>query len=312
MGLTVRRYDDTLRGQWDAFVHASKNGTFLFLRDYMDYHRDRFVDHSLLVLNQDRPIAVLPANILDDEMHSHQGLTYGGFVSSPAMTTPLMIDVFASVAEYLRAEGIRRLFYKTVPSIYHRCPAEEDRYALFLADAVLYRRDVLSVVPMHRVCDVQARRRRSAAKASTIGMRVATSDDWQGYWWLLSDTLEDRFGAVPVHSIYEIERLKKRFPENISLHLALLGNEIQGGVVIYETAMVAHAQYIAASTAGRNSGALDTLFFHLLEQTFVKKPFFDFGISNEQQGRILNRGLIQQKEGFGARAIAHDFYRLEL
>ena len=38
-----------MRAPWDTFVQESKNGTFLFVRDYMDYHRDRFQDCSLLV-----------------------------------------------------------------------------------------------------------------------------------------------------------------------------------------------------------------------------------------------------------------------
>lgn len=40
--------------------------------------------------------------------------------------------------------------------------------------------------------------------------------------------------------------------------------------------------------------------------------YFDFGISNENNGRFLNRGLIAQKEGFGARTIVHDFYELSI
>ena len=39
--------------------------------------------------------------------------------------------------------------------------------------------------------------------------------------------------------------------------------------------------------------------------------YFDFGISNEQGGRKLNRGLIDQKEGFGARAVVHDHYAID-
>jgi hypothetical protein len=42
------------------------------------------------------------------------------------------------------------------------------------------------------------------------------------------------------------------------------------------------------------------------------KKYFDFGISSEKNGRYLNIGLIQNKESFGARAIAYDFYEWEL
>jgi lipid II:glycine glycyltransferase (peptidoglycan interpeptide bridge formation enzyme) len=36
----------------------------------------------------------------------------------------------------------------------------------------------------------------------------------------------------------------------------------------------------------------------------------DFGISTELDGRQLNAGLIDYKEGFGARAVNYDFYEM--
>ena len=44
--LKVIKYTRPLKEEWDAFVDVSKNGTFMLIRDYMDYHADRFIDHS--------------------------------------------------------------------------------------------------------------------------------------------------------------------------------------------------------------------------------------------------------------------------
>jgi hypothetical protein len=311
-GLTIRPYDDTLRAAWDAFVQVSKNGTFLFARDYMEYHRDRFEDCSLLVFLDAELVALFPANRSVSEVHSHQGLTYGGVLSGDRMTTPVMLEVLTAIIAHFRAAGCRRLFYKTIPAIYHRLPADEDCYALFLADATLYRRDVLSAVQMPPTIAPQARRRRGAAKATKLGVTVSQSDDWAGYWSLLSEHVGQRFGVAPVHSLAEIERLRRSFRHNIRLYLATVDHEILAGTVVFESARVAHVQYVASSARGRDIGALDKLFLHLLDETYAGKAFFDFGSSNEQGGRVLNRGLVEQKEGFGARAIAHDFYRVEL
>jgi len=310
--LEIRRYETSQRDAWDAFVRRSKNGTFLFERDYMDYHGDRFEDCSLLVSDGTRLVAVFPANRAGDEVHSHQGLTYGGILSDQRMTTPLMLDVFKAVVEHLRAADCRILFYKTIPTIYHQLPAEEDRYALFLANANLYRQSVLSVVQMPPSLVPQKRRQRGAAKAVKVGITVSRSDDWRGYWALLSKHLIERFGTAPVHSLSEIERLSMRFPNNIHLYIACLGEEILAGTVVYESTCAAHVQYVASSARGRELCALDRLFLHLIQEKYVAKAYFDFGPSNEQDGRILNRGLIEQKEGFGARAVVHDFYRLKI
>ena len=129
--MRVERYAEDKKAVWDEFVRKSKNGTFLFFRDYMDYHGDRFADHSLLISIRDGELlALLPAHRVGDTLVSHGGLTYGGFITDDRMGAALMLDVFASAVAFSKQQGIGRLIYKTIPYIYHRLPAEEDRYAL--------------------------------------------------------------------------------------------------------------------------------------------------------------------------------------
>jgi hypothetical protein len=308
----VERYADVHRAEWDTFVEGSKNGTFLFLRGYMDYHRDRFADHSLLIREDQELVALLPANAVDHTLFSHQGLTYGGLLVAPRMTTPRLLAVFDATLAYARTTGFTSLEYKTIPHIYHGVPSEEDRYALFRHAATLSRRDVLSVVDMANRPALQQRRQRGAAKARRQGLVVHESDDWSGYWRLLTAHLLERFGVLPVHALDEILLLRGRFPANIRLFTVSDTEGVLGGAVIYESPRVAHVQYIAASARGLALGGLDLLFIHLLDQVFAHKRYFDFGISNEQQGHYLNHGLIEQKEGFGGRAVVHDFYRVAL
>ena len=45
-------------------------------------------------------------------------------------------------------------------------------------------------------------------------------------------------------------------------------------------------------------------------ELYKHKRFFDFGTSNENEGRALNHGLLDWKEGFGARCYTHDFYEI--
>ena len=310
--LMVRLYQKNDIHSWNEFVSKSKNGTFLIDRNYLEYHADRFVDYSIIISYSKEIIALLPAHLDADTLHSHNGLTYGGFIVSDEMTTPVMLDVFAACCDFLRGCGVATVTYKTVPHIYHRQPAEEDRYALFRADATLYRRDLLSTIDMGWRLPTQLRRRRGALKASRAGIYVSESSDWRSYWLLLTAHLEDRYGVRPVHDIAEILLLWERFPRNIRLFTATMDGELLGGLVIYESDMVAHLQYAAASPEGLKLGCLDGIFFHLLDVVFRNKRWFDFGNSTERQGRHLNSGLVIQKEGFGARAVAHDFYRLTL
>jgi hypothetical protein len=309
--MKVRRYEPAQREAWNAFVLASRNGTFLFDRGYMEYHADRFTDHSLVFTgDRDEIVAVLPANRSGDRLASHGGLTYGGLVVGERLGTGTVLQLFDTLREHMRGEGLATVLYKTVPHIYHRYPAEEDRYALFRAGARLTRRDVLAVLRPQDRPAYQDRRARMMRKARGAGITVAASEDYAAFWSILSENLERIHGARPVHSLDEIRLLHLRFPSNIRLFLASDAAGPVAGVVIYDTGRVAHVQYIGSNERGREAGALDLLFATLIEETCRERPWFDFGISNEDEGRVLNVGLIEQKEGFGARAVAHDFYEV--
>ncbi len=93
--MRIVRYDASLINEWNELVENSRNGTFLFNRSYMDYHSDRFADHSLLFYtDKSVPCALLPGNVRQNVYHSHQGLTYGGFILSPSATIADVRELF--------------------------------------------------------------------------------------------------------------------------------------------------------------------------------------------------------------------------
>lgn len=307
-GFSVTQYSSARRADWDAFLAASTNGTFLFARDYMEYHADRFRDNSLIISSDDEIVALLPANRDGAVLRSHGGLTYGGFVIGEAMKAPQFMDMFGAVCAFLSAEGFTTFDYRPVPYIYHRQPADYDLYAIYGSGGRVTRSTLMSVVAPMSAPPLQERRRRQIRKAEREGLVVTESDDIAGYWTLLSERLASGHGAEPVHSVEEISRLHKRFPANIRLFACMRENVMLGGVLVYETERTARTQYIAGSEDGRLVGAVDYLLHHLIFNVFSKKDFVDLGTSEE--GGTINRGLIEQKEGFGARAVA--LQRIEL
>jgi hypothetical protein len=311
MSMHIERYRSELAQEWNAFVTASRNATFLLDRGYMDYHRHRYQDHSLVLRDATARItSLLPANEHAGSLYSHAGLTYGGLLTSSRSGAADVLDMFKAIRGYLGGHGLAGLHYKTIPWIYHRQPAEDDRYALFRLGASLTRRDVLTVVPRMERLPYQERRRRGVKAARKAGLSVQESDAYAAFWQILSKNLQARHGVCPVHSLEEIEQLHARFPREIRLFTTLFDGAVVAGAVIYESDRVAHVQYISANEAGRRAHALDLLFDVLLTDTYRDKPYFDFGISNERAGQVLNQGLIEQKEGFGGRSIVHDHYEL--
>jgi Acetyltransferase (GNAT) domain len=310
--LTVRPYGAADRDTWDALVDASRTRHFLFRRDYMEYHRDRFEDASLVVLDDDRPVALLPASREGDVVISHAGLTFGGLISTPALTTRRTLLAVEQVLASLREDAVRSLVYKAVPHIYHAVPAEEDLYALFLNGAALVRRDCSAALRPGDHPPFRKGRRAAASKARRSGVSVARETGFAEFMQLDAEALRRRHGVAPVHSGEEMTTLARAFPESIKLFGARQGDELLAGVIVYETEVVAHAQYIAASERGYAENALDAVLDFLIEQEYREKRWFDFGISTTEEGRSLNEGLMRNKEGFGARAVAYDTYLVEL
>ncbi|HEX7761771.1 MAG TPA: GNAT family N-acetyltransferase [Caulobacteraceae bacterium] len=306
----VRPYGPEMRGLWNSFNREAVNGHFLFDRDFMDYHSDRFTDASLIVFEGDRAVGLIAASREGATIHSHQGLSFGGLVVQDTGVSASLAMLDACAAGW-RGAGAQAMVYKALPSIYHRAPANGDLYWLFRRGAALVRRDASTVIDYRAPGPRSERRARGARKAARAGLTFGRSTRWGDYWRVLEDVLRDRHVAAPTHSLAEIELLAGRFPDGISLHLAELAGEVQAGVVIFATDEVAHAQYIAVGEAGRANGALDGLFDHLIAAQNQRR-YFSFGISTTEGGQALNEGLVRQKEEFGGGPVMHDVYRLAL
>ena len=310
--MDVIRYSPSQKKEWNDFLLMAKNSSFLHCRDYMDYHADRFNDFSLMVYHKNKLFALLPANISGKILYSHQGLSFGGLIVDNHATTADVLSAFYAINEFSKNVDIQRIVYTPVPHIYHVIPAEEDLYALYRLNATLVCRNSSAVIYQQTKPPFSELRTRGVKKAVKNGITIRESSNWTSFWRILEDNLEQNHHTKPVHSLIEITMLASRFPQNIKLYAAFNGEKMIAGTVLYLSSRVCHTQYISASQDGKNKGALDLLFYYLINDRFSSYPVFDFGHSNEDQGMFLNTGLIFQKEGFGGRCITFDTWQYEI
>jgi hypothetical protein len=309
---SVRRYQENDYNDWNAFIGKAKNATFLFHRDFMDYHKDRFEDYSLIVLENAKWVAILPANVVENQVFSHQGLTYGSLVYNEKRKLASIIEIFKSILSFLNENKIEKLQLKLIPSIYHQKPAEELNYALFLAKAQLIRRDSMAVVDLSKKILIANGRKEGIVKGQKNQLEIKEVDHLDSFWKdILIPNLSQKHQAKPVHTLEEINKLKALFPKNIRQFNVYENGVIVAGTTVFESENVAHSQYISGKEDKNELGGLDVLHHHLLNEVFKTKHFFDFGTSNENQGQKLNNGLSYWKESFGASTIVHDFYEVE-
>ena len=309
---SIRRYTLEDYAIWNHFVSGAKNATFLFHRDFMEYHSDRFQDFSLLVFDEGKLISILPANRVGNTLFSHQGLTYGGFVFDGKIKLGEVIAITKNVLAFLHSSDITIFQVKLIPSIYNAFFSEEIEYAMFLANAKLIRRDCLSVIDMTKDFAFSKDRKQCIRRGEKNNLVIKEELNFELFWnEILIPNLNKKHVTKPVHSLTEINDLQQKFPKNIRHFNVYHEDKIVAGTTVFITDKVAHPQYISGNKQKNELGSLDFLYNHLITEVFKDKNFFDFGISHEQNGKKINLGLLFWKESFGAKTTVQNYYEVQ-
>lgn len=302
---------------WDELVQRSTNGTFLHTRRFLGYHGDRFRDCSVVftVATGDL-VGVLPAALdpADDRIVvSHPGATYGGVVHDGTLRGHRMAYAIEGAVELFRLQGRSTLRYRVVPYIYHRIPAQEDVYWLHRLGATRCDFGLAATVDVARHPTWTLKRSQKLRKAQRAGVVIGECPELTRFWRVVEDNLMDRHRARPAHSLQEIELLSRTFPDEVKCLVATVDGDLIAGSLLFVTDTVVHAQYNATSARGRKLSGLDLVIARCIDLTGrMSRRYYDFGISTEDHGRVLNEGLLQYKTSFGAGSCTYEAYELAL
>jgi len=318
MSVAVCRYREQDAEAWDRLTTESWNGTFLHERRFLAYHGQRFQDLSLVFKdNRGRIMGVFPAALHPgrrDTVVSHPGLTYGGVVHKGALRGAAMLEALQGVCGVYREMNLRYLRYKAVPYIYDAVPSGDDLYALFRLGAVRHRCDLSAAIDLDSRQKPSTLRIRDLRKARRAGVDITFGPEYlESFWAVLEANLRTKHSTRPVHTLEEITYLQSRFPEEISCVVGVIGNRVVAGVVLFQTSRVVHIQYSASTAEGNSIGASTAVIDYAVGKSMdLGARYFDFGVSNEQEGQILNEGLYRFKTSFGAGGVAQEFYEVKL
>ncbi|WP_378183304.1 GNAT family N-acetyltransferase [Aquimarina sp. SS2-1] len=306
---TIKKYQLEDYSLWNSFIDGSKNGTFLFHRDFMEYHSDRFEDFSLLIFDGTKLVGVFPANIKNKALHSHQGLTYGGLILDKSIGGEKVKNILIDMTDFLRSREVNSLIIKSIPGFYHQKPSNELAFFFSELGAELYRRDLNLAIDYRLPMNIHKNKLKHYEKRKNIGFVIEEIDDFSDFWnQVLTPRLEEKHHTKPVHSLKEIHLLKKKFPQNIKQFVISLDNEVLAGITIFKTKEVVKSQYGAVTNDGQVYRALDFLFITLIKRYKEEGyKFFDMGTVTQS-----NFGLLKQKEELGCEIYTQDFYRLKL
>lgn len=306
---TVRLYEGNDYENWNAFIGQAKNATFLFHRDFMEYHSDRFQDYSLIVLDGEKWVAVLPANVVENQVFSHQGLTYGGLVYGDKIGAALVEIILDAIIDFLKKCKIENFVLKLIPDFYQARTSNEMHYFLFQKKADLLKRSMNLVIDYSKPFQISKSKLKHFRRVSELGISIEETEDFTSFWnQILIPRLREKHKAKPVHSLEEIHQLKSYFPQNIKQINAYFEGEIVAGITLFCSERVIKSQYGATSLKGESIRALDFLFINIINKYASDFSFFDMGVVDEDGS--YNKGLLKQKEELGCAVCLQDVYEI--
>lgn len=311
---TVKRYQKSDYANWNSFIGDAKNATFLFHRDFMEYHEDRFEDFSLLIFDTEKLVAVLPANKVASTVFSHQGLSYGGLVYSAKIKAEKIPELLDCLLSFFKDHDVDCFYFKQIPFFYFSKGNAETEFFLLKKGAFLHRKEMNLAINLAMPLTISKSKLKHLRKMESFDLQLVEETELDSFWELvLQPRLFEKYNAKPVHTLQEIAKLKTLFPQNIKQFSVYYDDTIVAGVTLFETETVVKSQYGATTKKGEELRALDFAFITLIERYKREgKLFFDMGIVNDANDKGYHAGLLKQKEELGCTVYGQDFYKMNL
>lgn len=292
--IQIQKYSDHLHSDWDLFIDQHI-GIFLFTRKFIRYHKDRFIDHSLLFYKNKSLIAVLPAWNVQNQLYSHPGLTFGGILFKKGLKNDIIHSVFKCFDNYVIKNNFERIIYKSIPSWY---TLTAEHYYLHQSFYQISRILVNHIIDLNKPLNFNAVRRREIKKFSaTIDCRY--EDDVTNYYPFLERNIAAKFQNKPLHSLEDLMYLLSKFPQNIKAFCGYLNDNLVGLIILFIFKKVVKCQYISSSIDGNNHSIIPVMMNDLIDQFKTSHSYLDLGTSMIENDK-LNHSLAWFKESIGA------------
>jgi len=307
-------YHSNFYSLWNNFIQNCDNATFLFHRDFMEYHHKRFTDASILVFQDEKLMAVCPANSLESQWHSHQGLTYGGIILNKKFSEQYTGVLITQLVAFLKSKGYNDLFIKSIPQFYGNDMLLKLKHQFIKHQASVYRCDMVLAIDYTQPLKIHKTKLKHYNRNSIVGFEIRETSDFSSFWnQILIPRLQEKHRVKPVHTLEEIQYLHSKFPDQIKQFNLYKDEELIAGITIFDTGKVVKSQYGATSLNGETYRAIEYLFIHLIHQFKNEgKRYFSMGTVTENNEFGYNPGLLKQKEELGCSLYLQDFVNLKL
>ncbi len=302
MKYNIVKYNPKYQPAWDDLIDRSANGTFLHKRAYMDYHAHRFTDYSLLIFEEKKLRAVLPAHQVKLQVVAHNGLTYSDIIFQKKLKFEHKAGIVKEVLQYLFEQKIKSLYIKNIPFIYQTVIDQSNDYIYFQTQASIKLIKPFFVMFKDNGYKPNRNRLKNLKKLDISNYTLVSGlEHLTDFWQIVENNLQRRYQTRPVHNLKEIQLLMNRFPEQIKFYGLIQNNKMLAGALVYLVNKAMHFQYIHSVAGHKERKAVEWLTYRVI-QKFSNYNYISFG-SSEVSGNNLNSGLVYWKESFNSRII---------
>jgi hypothetical protein len=305
--MQIIKYQKEYQTLWDNFVKSSKNGTLFHTQKFLSYHKDRFIDMSILIFKNNKLKALFPAIEFENRIISHRGSTYGGLIVGVKNNLKENLEIWESIIEYYN----KTIEFRKSEYIFDLYPSQEVEFsAKYLGFKEVF--SELSTCLDLSFIKFSHGRKESIKKCKNL--KIVFDDlDYKSYYSILLKNLE-KFNTFPTHSLEEMKLLKSLFPKEYQLITIYKNNQMIAGIwLVLATKTTAHTFYIAQDYNFKELQSLSCIvkeiIYYLQKEKF---KYLNFGISTENGGKYLNKGLFEFKESFGGFGVSRYYYRREI
>ncbi len=307
--IEIVRYTPDKKQEWDYFVERADNYSFLFFRDYIEYHHSRFNDCSLMLYEKNKLKALLPANVNANHLYSHQGLTYGGMICKSNISFENVVLYYDELIHFIKKIGYQIYTFKTIPFFYHSSLCQSQDFYFEMKGSYNKNQDLGALIYCrnHEFPKSSIERRKLRLDLFTFEDQVSIEE----FWPVLESNLKEQHQTTPIHTIDEIKYLQDKFSSRIYVNAVRnnITNKIDAGSVLFDNGDVLKMQYIATSAKGRKNRAIHALYYLIIDKFKTSKEFIDMGTCMTDDD--VNLSLLYLKQRFGASVYCANKYTIK-
>ena len=311
MGIEIK-INLELDKEWNNLIFYENQQSLFLSKKFLNYHpKDRFNEFNIFIFENNKLFLIIPGVRNDEEIFSHNGSTYGGFIQFFPLSQERYNQIYVELKKFLSNRGIKALSMRISPREF----TKNTEYGFFdsLKDVeILYEEEETFVELFNKnfinLRDSGFRRNhiRDIKKIIEIEdklehKRSNLNDELHDYYKLLTNNLE-KHNVEPTHSREELRFLIENFRKQIWIDLLKFNGKIITGLVTFRMNKdVLHYFYGSTDYTFEPKGILKYAYWKsMINAKKNNFQYINFGVDSKY-GEEHNKTLRSFKEGFGGK-----------